>query len=1667
MIINSGVTNIQGIEPYAVGNVYRKNDVVYFSGYQNGATEVTCSEQESGHWYFSGNGPQTATTSNTPISTTNEWTQDFYFEPSYGAKVDYEASYYGIEFGDGYYNFMNRSENALRATFNVSFNKRDDKETKALIHLLEDSFNKGEEASNGQGYTGIRWTPFEPYNLSGRFFVENFDQQYENPAVNTVSTQFFNETRSTTDWQQFAIPWESTRGYYHVDKQYHQHDMAFFKKWNDETVTPAESGWYYVTGVTPSSGLKSDAFNSPTGAATIWTKNKFYFDVGQGAQINQAPRFVKQDLQNNFYVRMKDGLNKNLLTFTMTFRGRTDKEAKAMVHFLEHHRGTDLISFELPNPYNLSGKVFICRKWSHQLNFKDNNDIAVDFLEFPIDYLQKEKKFNTLITIVNRPLQDFEGPLIGGATSGPTFDGGSTSTITRREGTSFVSNTGLATYAVTGFTMRTGFYITNSGTAEIQTNIRRSDSFYAFEYPSGISKPINIKPGENAFIPFYFNGMMDNISGPSSYAATGPFKTGAYDSYLTIESHSLEDGGMDPSGPITLGITGYVTGWDVNPYKGIVDDNPGSPERFLIHTGLYGPSGYPRLQLQWKMPASGYYATRYCIQNSEDNSNWTGVDYVNIDKRTVYDTQGGETLQTYLYTGAMVLPSLAQEPGNVSQPYVDYWGVEDPDVTGIRQPATYLHTELGFDKDYYYRIRSEFQPIDGTAVSGSAWVYASGTDDLRGPFSNNVSTGLMANSAAYSKARTVIKTGPKRSFDIYLVGTNFSTQAQDALNRLPNTDPAKNAERTVDVNLSGLFDQELIARGMIEDHTAEVPVPATGIYHETYTGVKFIIPTKGIVGASATTQTVVVTANATVADEATSMTILPIITSLDSGDVITFGSSTFTLDKDASAGAVTLSGTAAGGIANGTEGTCSTSLAAIETGYQLITGVVQPADAGNTNANTQKPLAETPTLLIMQGLSSAVGAGGTGGNGGWTYVSAEPHKAAKNLQLTKYSINDNSVDSEAGGRGGDAVAVTHKDIAKFEIHKNYTSMIYSGGGGGGGGDRLGFENAIVINRKVNATNMGDAPSFSEIKRSYADLDPSTVGADGKWTLAPKDAQFAADYWGEFAGYYARVSAGELVGNHLGGAGGGGQGYGIAPAGKMVDTSIKPAESHSATITIDGDYFNGRLTAAGDGWSFSTSEAIGQVLGKANTAAQGGGGGAFGAEGDEGLTKESTDVFARLDSARGKSGGAPGDAIKILDYDSGTHHYTAANYRGKLLFIGPRTFDPGDIDGLVAQFDASDTSNILDSSDGSISNNELVKTWKSKNDPTNVYLQQTTSANMPRFYTGTTTQPSDLDATTPLNSSYFNGQNFIYFESQSSSQAEYFTLTGATGNEVTVDANAVLGDTSLKIASLGINILSGTHIYFENGSEFVVDTNATASGSQVTLSGKLYRSNIAKSTQGWMKLSSLMRGFEIFYMMYPDKWNVEGSGLTFKTKPPVSTTGFTRFSDMSDRVVSQYYGSETITVQETMGLGGTNVLNFYDWVRAQGNIMQGPERSWVYSVAAQNGKRGTLNYLASNDGMVVGQENFTANAFNFMSAPLIGASQLGTSASVGLKGAIAEILIYARVLKEAERRSVIGYLHNKYLKLKTFGNASGEILTNSNNNVFGRDRTRLAGPISFR
>ena len=110
--------------------------------------------------------------------------------------------------------------------------------------------------------------------------------------------------------------------------------------------------------------------------------------------------------------------------------------------------------------------------------------------------------------------------------------------------------------------------------------------------------------------------------------------------------------------------------------------------------------------------------------------------------------------------------------------------------------------------------------------------------------------------------------------------------------------------------------------------------------------------------------------------------------------------------------------------------------------------------------------------------------------------------------------------------------------------------------------------------------------------------------------------------------------------------------------------------------------------------------------------------------------------------------------------------------------------------------------------------------------------------------------------------------------------------------------------------------------------------------------------------------------------------------------------------------------------------------------------------------------GALRYEAVNDGWGCGGESFAQNQFNFMTTPIIGASQVSvTNQEIGFHGAIAEILIYSRGLTQAERRSVNGYLMNKYLKIKTLDATSNII--DSTNNLIGIDRNGFAGPVHFK
>ena len=399
-VYGSGVTNLGGIDSFELGNTYTQYDVVFFSGYTVAGSPPVPTTAESlnastGHYYYTGASAVVASASNSPNISSSDWTQTLFSRSSYGVSVQYKNNFYNTTFGDGYYSTVSKGENSLTTTFNLKFNKRTNKEIRAVAHLLEDSFNKGEKPSGG--YTGIYFTPFEPYNTEKEFYIEDFDRSFEYPDVNSIGVNLYREDQSTINWQQYYIPFEQTSGFFELNRNYSKHDIVYLSgnTQNDDLIQ-SQSGWYYYSGDNPSLSTED---NSPSGNNSLWTKNIFYFDLNQGLTIKSKPRYAKFESSNGYFVRANDGLNKNLLNLEFSLDGRTDKEAKAMVHFLEHKKGSDQFKFTPPAPYDKEGLVFFCPQWQHTLVYKDNNNVSVNFTQFPVNLIDLQVSTLSLVTI--------------------------------------------------------------------------------------------------------------------------------------------------------------------------------------------------------------------------------------------------------------------------------------------------------------------------------------------------------------------------------------------------------------------------------------------------------------------------------------------------------------------------------------------------------------------------------------------------------------------------------------------------------------------------------------------------------------------------------------------------------------------------------------------------------------------------------------------------------------------------------------------------------------------------------------------------------------------------------------------------------------------------------------------------------------------------------------------------------------------------------------------------------------------------------------------------------------------------------------------------------------------------------------------------------------------
>ena len=152
---------------------------------------------------------------------------------------------------------------------------------------------------------------------------------------------------------------------------------------------------------------------SPSESETAWSKDLFFFDADYGSTVSFRANNYKYEYGNGYYILQPKNINSLNMEVDLKFKNRTNREANAIVHFVENHQGqheNDTPSPNLEYTQGISGfrwdgnatfhpydstetqtKTFFCSEWSHSLNFENSNDINVKLRNLNTSLLRKSE----------------------------------------------------------------------------------------------------------------------------------------------------------------------------------------------------------------------------------------------------------------------------------------------------------------------------------------------------------------------------------------------------------------------------------------------------------------------------------------------------------------------------------------------------------------------------------------------------------------------------------------------------------------------------------------------------------------------------------------------------------------------------------------------------------------------------------------------------------------------------------------------------------------------------------------------------------------------------------------------------------------------------------------------------------------------------------------------------------------------------------------------------------------------------------------------------------------------------------------------------------------------------------------------------------------------------
>ncbi|NDG53475.1 MAG: hypothetical protein EBY39_10695, partial [Flavobacteriia bacterium] len=182
-------------------------------------------------------------------SSNSSWIKDkFFFDCDYGSGATFKANNIIQEYGNGYYKLQPKNINSLEVKFDLIFKNRENNESNALTHFLENQSIKVKEADPSenvllysQGIEGFQWdgaSTFFPYDSTKtqgkKFYCETFSRKlvFENSSDISLSLKNYSSS---------ILRISGEGGYIRPAPEYQEGEIYSY----GDIVYHADSGRYY------------------------------------------------------------------------------------------------------------------------------------------------------------------------------------------------------------------------------------------------------------------------------------------------------------------------------------------------------------------------------------------------------------------------------------------------------------------------------------------------------------------------------------------------------------------------------------------------------------------------------------------------------------------------------------------------------------------------------------------------------------------------------------------------------------------------------------------------------------------------------------------------------------------------------------------------------------------------------------------------------------------------------------------------------------------------------------------------------------------------------------------------------------------------------------------------------------------------------------------------------------------------------------------------------------------------------------------------------------------------------------------------------------------------------------------------------------------------------